>query len=63
MPIVAAVVVIINTEDPKARDAPQLYKTDELSTTQRWIDGGLVSCGHCNRGLKPRTVLAVRNSK
>lgn len=63
MPIVAAVVVIINTQDPKARDALQFYKSDELSTIQRWIVGVLVSCGQCNRGLKNGTVLAVRNSK
>ena len=32
MPSVAAAVIIINAEEPKARDALQCYETDDLST-------------------------------
>lgn len=39
----AAAVIIINAEEPKARDALQLYKTDELSTVWRFTGGVLVS--------------------
>lgn len=47
--VVVVFVPITNLEGPKARDALQLHKSDELSTVETCNDGVFVSFYHYNR--------------
>ena len=47
--VVTVIVILINTEELKARDTPQLYRTGELSAAQGCVDGVLVFYCHYHR--------------